>query len=273
MKFLRSVVAALPLPLTSRRLSPLLFRLPFSRSITTPSPSSSSPLLDSFQRFHNYLRMSITEKCNLRCVYCMPLDGVRLTAADKLMTLNERTRLISIFAAHGVNKIRFTGGEPTINKTLPDLIQYCRSLPSIQSIGITTNGLVLKPQLPKLIAAGLTHVNISLDTLDPIKYEQISRRDRKGLAMILSSLYAAAASPNLSVKINCVLMRNLNYSEILQFVEMTRSADIDVRFIEVMPFEDNHWDPQQLVPYFEVLDYLKEQVSLPPTPLPRPSLE
>jgi GTP 3',8-cyclase len=86
--------------------------------------------------------------------------------------------------------------------------------------------------------------------------------------MILSSIYAAAASPGLSVKINCVLMRNLNYSEILQFIEMTRDTDIDVRFIEVMPFEDNHWDPQQLVPYFEVLDYLKQQVCSLPAPLP-----
>jgi molybdenum cofactor biosynthesis enzyme MoaA len=213
--------------------------------------------------------MSITEKCNLRCIYCMPSDGIKLTPEERLMSLDERKRLISLFASHGVNKIRFTGGEPTINKTLPALIEHCRSLSSIQSVGITTNGLVLKSQLDRLCDAGLTHVNISLDTLQPLKYEQISRRDRKGLSMILSALYDAL-SRNLTVKINCVLIRSLNFSEIAQFVELTREAAVDVRFIEVMPFEDNHWDPQQLVPYFEALDSLQAQVctALLRSPLP-----
>jgi molybdenum cofactor biosynthesis enzyme MoaA len=232
---------------------------PRSLSSSPTTVPTSLPLTDTFGRFHNYLRMSITEKCNLRCVYCMPSEGVKLTPEERLMTFDERKRLISLFASHGVNKIRFTGGEPTINKTLPALIAHCRSIPSIQSVGITTNGLVLKSQLDRLCEAGLTHVNISLDTLQTNKYQQISRRDGKGLAMILSALYAAL-SRNLVVKINCVLMRQINYSEIAQFVELTREAAVDVRFIEVMPFEDNHWEPQQLVPYFEALDHLEALV-------------
>lgn len=235
-----------------------------SNNSNIPSNNSSNssdnhPLIDSFQRYHNYLRISLTEKCNLRCIYCMPIEGVKLTQSNLLLTLNERIKLINLFTSYGVNKIRFTGGEPTINKQLIDLIKHCNSIKTIKSIGITTNGLILKSQLDKLCEAGLTHVNISLDTLDPIKFEKISRRDKKGLAMILSSIYAAL-SKNISVKLNCVLMRNINYSEIIDFVKLTQEARVDVRFIEVMPFEDNHWDPQQLVPYYEAIDYLKEQV-------------
>lgn len=244
-----------------RRRNPCYGLLHFSTSSPFPSESPlSSPLYDTFNRFHNYLRMSITEKCSLRCVYCMPSEGVTLTPSSNLMTFNERKRLIHLFASLGMNKIRFTGGEPTINKTLPDLISYCHNLSTIQSIGITTNGLILKSQLPLLVQAGLTHVNISLDTFDPSKYEQISRRDKKGLAMILSSIYAAASIPHISVKINCVLMRDVNYSEICRFIEFSQESGVDVRFIEVMPFDDNQWNPNQLVSYYEALDYLASQV-------------
>jgi molybdenum cofactor biosynthesis enzyme MoaA len=134
----------------------------------------------------------------------MPSDGVKLTPETNLLTLAERKRLISLFASHGVDKIRFTGGEPTINKTLPDLIRYCREIPTIKSVGITTNGLVLQSQLDRLCDAGLTHINISLDTLEPLKFEKISRRDRKGLPMILSALYKAL-SKDLSVKVLLLL--------------------------------------------------------------------
>jgi molybdenum cofactor biosynthesis enzyme MoaA len=186
----------------------------------------------------------------------MPLDGVKLTPNESLLTFEERKRLISIFSQYGVNKIRFTGGEPTINKTLPDLVRHCRSIPTMKSVGITTNGILLKNQLDRLCDAGLTHVNISLDSLDPDKFAQISRRDRKGLAVVLSSIYAAA-SRNLSVKVNCVLMRHLNYNEIASFVRLGEESGVDIRFIELMPFDENKWDPKDLVPYYEAIDHLQ----------------
>ena len=228
-------------------------------SLSSKSAASENPLVDTFGRFHNYLRISLTEKCNFRCVYCMPLDGVNLTAADKILTTDETKRIISVFASLGVNKIRFTGGEPTINKDLASLIHHARSIPTVKSIGITTNGLLLKSQLDRLCEAGLTHVNISMDTLDADKFASIVRRDRKSFTKVMSSVYAAL-SRQLHVKVNCVVMRGMNDKEVGAFAELTRELPLDIRFIELMPFDDNNWDATKLVPYFEILDTLRQQV-------------
>jgi cyclic pyranopterin phosphate synthase len=153
---------------------------------------------------------------------------------------------------------RLTGGEPTVNKKLPELIKYIRSIPTVKSIGITTNGIVVKSQLTKLVEAGLTHINISLDTLIPEKFESISRRDKKWLARVLAAVYAAI-DVGLVVKINCVLIRGVNDDEIKDFVELSRESPVNVRFIELMPFDDNKWDDKKLITYFEVIDVLKQQ--------------
>jgi molybdenum cofactor biosynthesis enzyme MoaA len=160
-----------------------------------------------------------------------------------------------------VTKIRFTGGEPTINKDLAELITHSRSIPTINSVGITSNGLVLKSQLDRLCEAGLTHVNISLDTLDADKFASIVRRDRKGFNKVLAAVYAAVAK-GLTVKINCVVMRGVNDMEVAQFADLAREVKIDVRFIELMPFDDNNWDAKKLVTFWEILDSLKTQVWL-----------
>lgn len=226
-----------------------------TRALTT-APRNNA-LMDTFGRFHNYLRISLTEKCNLRCVYCMPEEGVQLTPKAHLMTLAERKRLISIFASLGVTKLRFTGGEPTISNQLEELIQHARSC-NIKSIGITSNGIILKERLDDLIKAGLTSVNISLDTLIDTKFAAVTRRDKKNIYRVLSSVYTAV-SKGLPVKINCVLMRGFNDNELAQFVNLTKSVNVDFRFIELMPFDGNEWKPENFISYHEVIDRLKNE--------------
>ena len=223
------------------------------QSITT-TDQSSDPLRDTFGRFHNYLRVSLTEKCNLRCVYCMPEDGVNLTNRAQLLSLAERKRLLTMFAKLGMTKLRFTGGEPTVSNQLTELISHARSC-NIENIGITSNGLLLKERLDSLMASGLTSVNISLDTLCDTKFAAITRRDKKGLYRVLSSIYTSI-SKGLPVKINCVLFRGLNDDEIADFVQLTKDVKIDVRFIELMPFDGNDWDPKKFISYLEVIDRL-----------------
>lgn len=226
------------------------------------SQTKNSNLIDSFGRFHSYLRISLTEKCNLRCVYCMPEEGVHLTPAEQLMTLDERKRLISIFTGLGVNKLRFTGGEPTVSNQLGSLIKHASHIslpsggPALKSIGMTTNGLVLKDKLDGLISNGLTSINISLDTLSPTKFASITRRDQKGHSRVLSAIYAAVGK-GIPVKVNVVLMRGTNDMEIADFIELTREVKLDVRFIELMPFDGNEWSPDKFIGFHEVIDKMK----------------
>jgi molybdenum cofactor biosynthesis enzyme MoaA len=216
-------------------------------------------LIDTFSRQHNYLRMSLIEKCNLRCVYCMPAGGVKLSLKEELLSFDERLRTIRLFASLGVRKIKFTGGEPLVSKDVADLIEYTTKSTPIQSVGLTTNGLLLSSQLDRLVASGLSHLNVSLDTLVPEKFEKISRRDGKSVARVLSGIYSAIAK-QLPVKINCVLMKGVNHDEMKSFVMMTKETALDVRFIELMPFDDNEWSPDKMMSYLEAIDYLKEQV-------------
>jgi cyclic pyranopterin phosphate synthase len=188
----------------------------------------------------------------------MPLEGVTLSPQGQLMTTEERKRAISLFTQLGVTKIRFTGGEPTINRDLPELVSFAASC-GIKSIGMTTNGLLLSSQLDKLCQAGLTHVNISLDTLVPSKFETISRRDKNILPRVLSAIYGSVGK-GLSVKINCVLMRGVNDDEMANFIDLCREIPVDIRFIELMPFDDNNWTADKLIPYYEAIDILAKQV-------------
>ncbi len=230
------------------------------RNFTIPSTTGLSPsLTDTFGRYHNYLRISLTEKCNFRCQYCMPADGITLTARDKLMTLEERKTMLSIFSKLGINKLRFTGGEPTLSKDLVTLIDFASNELNIKSIGITTNGSLLNTRsLGDLKRAGLTSINVSLDSLSPERFATISRRDSKGLSKVLATIYASV-SLGLKTKINCVLMRGTNDDELLDFVNLSKEFDIDCRFIELMPFDGNEWSPDKFVSYFEATDRLAQQ--------------
>lgn len=170
-----------------------------ARGSTHLSASSSQPhfeeaivsdmLVDSHGRRHNYLRISLTERCNLRCKYCMPAEGVELTARGNLLAKSEILHLASIFVAGGVSKIRLTGGEPTVRSDIEDMCAQLSSLPGLKSQGITTNGLVLARKLPGLKAAGLNSLNISLDSLVPAKFELLTRR--RGHAKVLQSIDTA----------------------------------------------------------------------------------
>jgi cyclic pyranopterin phosphate synthase len=209
----------------------------------------SGPLEDTFGRHHNYLRISLTEKCNLRCLYCMPEEGIDLTAKDELLSADEVVRVARLFVANGVDKIRLTGGEPTVRPDLEDIIRRLRALPGLNDIAITTNGLTLHRNLESLQAAGLTHVNISLDTLVPPKFELLTRR--RGHDRVLKSIDRAVELGYDPVKVNVVLMRGVNDDELLDFVEMTRTKPVNVRFIEFMPFDGNKFEERKVVSYFE----------------------
>ncbi|XP_050171259.1 molybdenum cofactor biosynthesis protein 1 isoform X2 [Myiozetetes cayanensis] len=217
-----------------------------------------SPFLtDSFGRQHNYLRISLTEKCNLRCQYCMPEEGVKLTPKSELLTAQEIITLARLFVKEGVEKIRLTGGEPLIRPDVVDIVGQLYKLEGLKTIAVTTNGINLSRLLPRLKEAGLNAINISLDTLVPAKFEFIVRR--KGFHKVMEGIHKATELGYRPVKVNCVVMRGLNEDELLDFVDFTKDLPVDVRFIEYMPFDGNKWNFKKMVSYKEMLDTIKQR--------------
>ncbi|CAL5398382.1 unnamed protein product [Camellia sinensis] len=224
----------------------------------TPKDNSVSDMLvDSFGRLHTYLRISLTERCNLRCQYCMPAEGLELTPSPQLLSQSEIIRLANLFISSGVDKIRLTGGEPTTRKDIEEICLRLSNLKGLKTLAMTTNGITLARKLPKLKECGLSALNISLDTLIPAKFEFMTRR--KGHARVMESINAAIDLGYNPVKVNCVVMRGFNDDEICDFVELTREKSINVRFIEFMPFDGNVWNVKKLVPYSEMLDRVVKQ--------------
>ncbi|KAI4458268.1 molybdopterin cofactor synthesis protein a [Holotrichia oblita] len=215
----------------------------------------SSPLTDLFGRHHNYLRISLTEKCNLRCQYCMPAEGVQLTPKQHLLTTEEVVQVARLFVKEGVTKIRLTGGEPTVRRDLVDIIASLKQINGLETVAMTTNGIVLTRQLVALQRAGLDILNISLDTLKPDRYEKITRR--KGFDKVMMGIDLALQLGYSPVKINCVVMKGFNDDEINDFVKLTHDRNVDVRFIEYMPFSGNKWEMSKMVPYREMLEIIK----------------
>ncbi|KAG2172391.1 hypothetical protein INT43_004933 [Umbelopsis isabellina] len=216
-------------------------------------------LTDTFSRQHNYLRISITEKCNLRCTYCMPAEGVQLSASDKLLSTDEILRLARLFVSEGVTKIRLTGGEPTVRPDIIELVQGIGELKQhgLINLGMTSNGIALKRKLPKLVDAGMDSLNVSLDTLDKDMFEMITRR--KGFERVLESVHQALDLGMPSVKINCVVIRGINDREVSNFVALTKDLPLTVRFIEYMPFDGNRWNVEKLVPYKEMIQDIESR--------------
>ncbi|XP_032356567.1 molybdenum cofactor biosynthesis protein 1 isoform X2 [Etheostoma spectabile] len=214
-------------------------------------------LTDNFGRRHSYLRMSLTEKCNLRCQYCMPEDGVKLTPRSQLLSTSEVLTLARLFVQEGVEKIRLTGGEPLIRPDVLDIIAELRKLEGLKTIAVTTNGMNLARLLPKLKDAGLDLINISLDSLVPAKFEFIVRR--KGFHKVMEGIDKALEMGYNPVKVNCVVMRGLNDDELLDFVALTEKKPLEVRFIEYMPFDGNKWNFKKMVSYQEMLDHIRQQ--------------
>ncbi|NXD78433.1 MOCS1 protein, partial [Halcyon senegalensis] len=214
-------------------------------------------LTDSFGRQHNYLRISLTEKCNLRCQYCMPEEGVKLTPKSELLTAQEIITLARLFVKEGVEKIRLTGGEPLIRPDVVDIVGQLYKLEGLKTIAVTTNGINLARLLPRLKEAGLNAINISLDTLVPAKFEFIVRR--KGFHKVMEGIHKATELGYHPVKVNCVVMRGFNEDELLGFVDFTKDLPLDVRFIEYMPFDGNKWNFKKMVSYKEMLDTIKQR--------------
>ncbi|KAJ3315211.1 Molybdenum cofactor synthesis protein 1 [Blyttiomyces sp. JEL0837] len=189
----------------------------------------------------------------------MPQEGVSLTPNEQLLTKDEILRLARLFVSQGIKKIRLTGGEPTIRKDLMDIMAGLNALRplGLQTIGITSNGIVLKKKLEELKANGLNQVNISIDTLDKFKFELITRR--KGFDHVMDSIHHAIACDFPSVKLNVVVIRNVNDNEVLDFVEMTRDLPIYIRFIEYMPFDGNRWNKEKFLPYQEMLQRIENK--------------
>ncbi|PHH69351.1 hypothetical protein CDD80_6800 [Ophiocordyceps camponoti-rufipedis] len=214
-------------------------------------------------RRHDYLRISITERCNLRCLYCMPEEGVPLSPNRDLLTTAEIVLLSSLFVSQGVTKIRLTGGEPTVRHDILPLMHQIGALRSrgLTELCITTNGISLHRKLDSMVEAGLTGVNLSLDTLDPWQFQIMTRRKgfeavRKSIDRVLEMNKMGAG---IKLKVNCVVMRGVNDSQILPFVDMTRDRDMEVRFIEYMPFDGNRWSRGKMLAYSEMLHLIRAQ--------------
>jgi len=194
-------------------------------------------LIDGFNRPITYLRVSVTDKCNLRCIYCMPEGGLPWLRRDEILTYEEITRIVAAAASAGVRTIRITGGEPLVRRNLDRLVGAIAAIPGIDDIALSTNGLLLEEQLPALAAAGLRRVNLSLDTLRSDRFEAIARRP--GLQAVLRAIDATIAAGLGPVKINCVVMRGKNDDELMAFAQLTRTRSVFVRFIELMPVHEN----------------------------------
>ena len=180
-----------------------------------------------------YLRISVTDRCNLRCVYCMPEEGISCLTHDELLTFEEIVTICKSAAALGVSKIKLTGGEPLVRRDFTSLVKQIKAIPGIEEITLTTNGILLDNRLEELIEAGITKINVSLDTLDPKRFKEITRID--GLETVLKAIKRASSHPKIQVKINSLIAKHLNEQEIISLAELAKRMPISVRFIEVMP--------------------------------------
>ncbi len=195
------------------------------------------PLADAFRRPITYLRISVTDRCNLRCTYCMPEAGLPWIPKPEILSFEEIERIVSAAASAGVRSIRLTGGEPLVRRNLARLVGRLSAIPGIDDIALSTNGLLLAEQVEALAEAGLRRANISLDTLRPDRFESIARRP--GLERVLAGIDAAIAAGLAPIKLNCVVMRGSNDDEVVEFANLTRERAVFVRFIEMMPVVDN----------------------------------
>lgn len=225
------------------------------------------PLVDAFRRPITYLRVSVTDRCNLRCVYCMPEAGLPWIPKPDILDYEEIAEIVAAAATIGVRSVRLTGGEPLIRRNLDHLVSMLAAIPGIDDIALSTNGLLLADQAEALRAAGLRRVNVSLDTLHDDRFTAIARRP--GLARVLAGIDAAIAAGLGPVKLNCVLMRGTNDDELEAFGAMTRERAVHIRFIEVMPVHDNvELQRDAWISSDEVLERLGALGALRPVPNP-----
>ncbi|HEU4912118.1 MAG TPA: GTP 3',8-cyclase MoaA [Actinomycetes bacterium] len=220
-------------------------------------------LVDTFGRVATDLRVSLTDKCNLRCAYCMPPEGLEWLPGPDLLTDDEVVRLVSLAVGEGVTDVRFTGGEPLLRRGLVSIVERVGALTPRPRMSLTTNGIGLSRTAAALAAAGLDRVNVSLDTLDRDRFVQIARRDR--LADVLEGLEAAVAAGLAPVKLNAVLVRGVNDDEAVPLLRWALGRGYRLRFIEQMPLDAQHgWHREEMVTADEILAALGEAFSLTP---------
>ena len=225
------------------------------------------PAIDAFSRPITYLRVSVTDKCNLRCVYCMPEGGLPWLRRDEILSYEEIATVVRAVALSGVRSVRLTGGEPLLRKELHRLVRAIAAIPGIDDVALSTNALLLEEQLDDLIAAGLNRINVSLDTLREDRFEAIARRP--GLDRVIAGIDAALARGLAPVKINVVAMRGVNDDELEAFAEFARERAVAVRFIEMMPVHENLGiQADTYVGADELLERLRAVGSLEPVPGP-----
>jgi cyclic pyranopterin phosphate synthase len=218
----------------------------------------SSQLTDTFGRVHNNLRVSVTDRCNLRCTYCMPEEVVFLDRSE-LLTFEEIARFVRAAAPLGIDKVRLTGGEPLMRRDLPRLVAMLCQVPGIRDVGLTTNGLLLAGQAQALRDAGLRRINVSLDTLDPEKFLLLTRRD--GLDKVIEGIRAAKQAGFDPVKINAVSIRGITEAEVVPLARFARDHGLELRFIEYMPIGADHWERAKVYFAHEILEQLEHAVA------------
>lgn len=217
---------------------------------------------DTFEREITYLRVSITDRCNLRCRYCMPQDGVCKVSHRDILSFEEIEEIVQVAAALGIKKVRITGGEPLVRKGCPELCGIIAKIPGIEELTLTTNGVLLEQQAHALKEAGVNRVNVSLDTLNPDKYRKITGGG--SIDSVLRGVEAAYAVGLTPLKLNTVLIGGFNDDEIPAFVEMTRNAPVELRFIELMPLGPGaEFGEEAYLPGDTVLQRMPELAPLP----------
>jgi cyclic pyranopterin phosphate synthase len=214
-------------------------------------------LLDTFARVHNNLRLSVTDRCNLRCTYCMPEEVVFMDRAE-LLTFEEMTHFVAVAAPLGIDKVRLTGGEPLMRRGLERLVEMLVPLPGIKDVGLTTNGLLLAEHAEGLYQAGLRRINVSLDTLDPERFRQVARRD--GLDRVLDGIAAAKKAGFAPIKVNAVAIRGVTDADVVSLARYGRANGLEVRFIEYMPIGAEAWERGKVFFAHEILEQIEREV-------------
>jgi GTP 3',8-cyclase len=227
------------------------------------------PLTDSFGREIKSLRVSVTDKCNFRCTYCMPAEGLEWLPKNEILTFEEIHRLVRVMARMGVSEIRLTGGEPLVRRDLPELVRMLGDTPGVDDLSLTTNGVLLDRLAGPLVTAGLRRINVSLDSLSHVKFAEITRRD--ALDRVLTGLEEAERHPELRpIKVNCVAVKGFTETEVPALAELARRKPYVVRFIEFMPLDaDQAWEDDKVLTGAEVRGIIEERwplVEIPAKP-------
>ena len=219
-----------------------------------------TPLIDTFGRVHDNLRISVTDRCNIRCFYCMPEEGVKFMRREQILSFEEIEHFVRVAAGLGVTKLRITGGEPLVRKDLPVLIRKLASIPGIRDMALTTNGVLLGEQAQALYEAGLRRLNVHLDTLDRERFRQITRRD--DLGRVLEGLETARKIGFGPIKINVVAVKNLIEPDLVPMARFGREQGYEIRFIEFMPLDSqNLWDRRKVLLADDIIAMLSREIS------------